>query len=79
MKFRVVAIAVDLTQTPTAYSQPREEVVDSLQNSLFAECASIQDVEFRYESFWNYRDGPDVVSNPSQKIKVLSVTPILQS
>lgn len=76
MKFKVTAIAVDITQTPFGFSKPRDEIIDTEQNVLFTACTSIQDVEVAYEGFWNYLGGPDVVSKPSQKIKVLAVSPL---
>ncbi|TES99583.1 hypothetical protein [Burkholderia cepacia] len=73
MKFTVIAIAVDLTAAPPTYTEPRTEVIDTETNELFAECSTIQDVEFAYEKFWNYLNGPDHVHNRRQKVKVLSV------
>lgn len=76
MKFKVTAIAVDLTTRPFSYSAPREEIVDTQENTIFGACESIQDVEVAYENFWNYLNGPDLVQNPSQKVKVLMVEPV---
>ena len=73
MKFKVTAIAVDLTATPVTYSQPMVEVVDTEITDLFVGCDSLQSVEVRYEQFWNYLNNPDVLHNPREKIKVLTV------
>lgn len=44
MKFKVTAIAVDLTTRPFSYSAPREEIVDTQENTIFGACESIQKV-----------------------------------
>lgn len=73
MKFKVTAIAVDLTQSPISYGPARDEVIDTAKNEVFKACNSIQSVEVVYERFWNYPTSPDVVCNPREKVKVLVV------
>ncbi|HEY8609011.1 MAG TPA: hypothetical protein VIM12_17995 [Noviherbaspirillum sp.] len=77
MEFQVVAITVDVTAEPCRFGAIRTENVDTRNpDSPFAGCSTIQDVEFAYERYWNYRNDPDVVQNPAAKVKVLSVNPV---
>ncbi|MYN43535.1 hypothetical protein GTP23_00455 [Pseudoduganella sp. FT93W] len=78
MKYKVRALAVDLTVVPHTYTVPRDEIIDTATNQIFEACATIRDVEIAYEDFWNYLNGDDEVHDPSAKVKVLSVTPVDQ-
>jgi hypothetical protein len=62
--------------TPYQYTDPRVETIDTGTNEVFAQCISIRDVEVAYEALWNYKNGPDAVRDPSEKVKVLSVVRI---
>lgn len=75
-KYTVTAVVVDLTTIPPTISPVRDEVVDTAANSLFADCATIRDVEHRYEDFWNYLNSEDEVHRLTEKVKVLSVVRI---
>ncbi len=72
-QFQITAVEVDTTQPIPVYSAPRTEVIDTSSNAVFAECVSMRDVEFAYESFWNYPSGGETVQKPAQRIKVLKV------
>lgn len=77
MEFQVLAITVDVSTTPCRFGQTRDERVDTRNpDSPFAGCSTIQEVEFAYERYWNYRDDPDVLRDPAAKVKVLTVTPV---
>jgi len=77
MEFDVIMIAVDTTVEPYRLGEMRTERIDTRNpDSPITGCATIQEVEFAYERYCNYRDDPDVVSNPAAKIKVLSVNPV---
>lgn len=77
MEFQVLAITVDVSETPCRFGETRSETIDTRNpDSPFAGCSTIQEVEFAYERYWNYRNDPDVLHDPARKIKVLTVTPV---
>ena len=77
MEFEVITVAVDTTTEPYRFGEIRTERVDTQNpDSPFTGCTTIQDMEFAYERYRNYRDDPDVVTDPASKIKVLSVNPV---
>lgn len=77
MKFKVRALSVDLTVEPHTLTEPRDEIIDTVSNSIFHHCESIRDVEIVYEDYWNYLNGEHEVHDASSKVKVLSVTPVV--
>ena len=77
MKFKVTALSVDLTVLPHIFTEPHEEIVDTSANPVFSNCGSIRDVEIAYEDHWNYLNSQFKVQDPSSKVKVLSVTPVV--
>lgn len=76
MKFKIRAVTFDLRTEPHRMTAPRDEVVNTDVNEIFADCETIRDVEIRYEDFWNYLNSENAVHNIAAKVKVLSVEPI---
>jgi hypothetical protein len=77
MEFEVIAVAVDVTTQPYRFGDIRTEIVDTRNTDApYTGCTTIQDVEFAYETYWNYPNDPDVIRDPVSKIKVLSVKPV---
>ncbi|WP_334189631.1 hypothetical protein [Noviherbaspirillum sp.] len=77
MEFEVITVAVDTTAQPYRIGEIRNERIDTTNpDSPFTGCTTIQEMEFAYERYCNYRDDPDMVSNPAMKVKVLSVNPV---
>lgn len=76
-KYLVLAVAIDLTALPIKDFPPVREEVVSTENEKFKGCRTINDVEIAYEQFWNFPNNPGVLHNRKEKIKVLSVVPIL--
>lgn len=77
MEFRVVAVTVDVTAEPCRFGEIRTEMVNTRDpDGPYTGCSTIQDIEFAYERYWNYPTDPDVLRDPSAKIKVLAVSPV---
>lgn len=51
MKYKVKALSVNLTVEPHTFTEPRDEIIDTINNSIFHDCVSIPDIEIVYEDF----------------------------
>ena len=71
MIYTVNAVCLNV-ETGDVIAGPREELIDTATNELFAGCANAADVEDAYEAFWNRLNG---FTNrlPDGKVKVLTV------
>ncbi len=66
-QYTVTAVAID-RQTRQQISDPRDEVIDTDTNELFAGAETAEDVERIYESFWN-----DINPKSAEVVKVIGV------
>jgi hypothetical protein len=73
MKYIVTAMSVS-PMTGEITGEPREEVIDTETNEIFAGATGRWDVEDRYLAFWNrLSDSWEEEYPPDQKVIVLTV------
>lgn len=76
MKFIVSALSVN-PRTGDVTGGPRDEIVDTEENILFAGCHTPWEVEDQYEAYWNRLNASweDNFPDYKAKVKVLDVKP----
>ncbi|MGY3284443.1 hypothetical protein ACVW05_002034 [Pseudomonas fulva] len=85
MRYFVTYICFDtsvdykLLGTTDTIGYPEYQIVSPLENPAYADCATISDIEARFERLRNYQTNHNEVTFPCATVKVLRVEPLEES
>ena len=85
MRYFVTYICFDtsvdhkLLGTHDTIGYPDYQIVSPLENPAYVDCASISDIEARFERLRNYQANHNEVTFPCATVKVLRVEPLEES